>query len=158
VEAAFVVENTVPDQLDDMATFSEQLVVIAPASHPKIRRAQDVHADTIISFPYGCAYRRRLQAWLADGSVTPDKVLELSSYHAIVACVASGTGIAFAPRSVLDTLRATQSVAVYPLKQGSVNTCLVWRKGEPSSALRALHAEVAALRKKRKLGALKKVR
>jgi hypothetical protein len=40
----------------------------------------------------GCAYRRLLHAWLATGNIVPEKVLELSSYHMIVACVASGTG------------------------------------------------------------------
>jgi DNA-binding transcriptional LysR family regulator len=76
-------------------------------------------------------------------------MLELSSYHAIVACVASGTGIAFVPRSVLETIRGTaRSLAVYPLpaKTGKATTSLVWRTGEPSLALRALQAQVVALK------------
>ena len=74
----------------------------------------------------------------------PEKVLELSSYHAIVACVASGTGIAIVPRSVLETVRVSDSIAVYPVPEGQVQlkTYLVWRQGETSPALRALQAEV----------------
>jgi DNA-binding transcriptional LysR family regulator len=146
VEAAFVADCTVADQLELMPVFSEELVVIAPRSHPRIRRPQDVRSDTIISFPSGCAYRRHLQAWLAAGGVVPDKVLDLSSYHAIVACVASGTGIALAPRSVLETIRRTEAVTVHPLAdKRPVTTSLVWRKGESSLPLKALQAELTAL-------------
>ena len=101
-------------------------------------------ARKLHSFPAGCAYRRLLQSWLADGDVVPEKVLELSSYHAIVACVASGTGIAIVPRSVLQTVRVSDSVAVYPVPEGQVHLkpYLVWRQGETSPALRALQAEV----------------
>jgi len=143
VEAAFVADCSVADQLELMPVFSEELVVIAPRSHPRIRRPRDVKSDTIISFPSGCAYRRHLQAWLATGGVVPDKVLDLSSYHAIVACVAAGTGIAFAPRAVLDTIRKTEAVTIHPLPdKRPVTTSLVWRKGETSLPLKALQAEL----------------
>src|SRR5688572_1027460 len=148
VEAAFVADCSVADQLEMMPVFSEELVVIAPRSHPRIRRPQDVKSDTIISFPSGCAYRRHLQAWLATGDVVPDKVLDLSSYHAIVACVASGTGIAFAPRSVLETIRRTEAVTIHSLPdKRPVTTSLVWRKGETSLPLKALQAELTSSRK-----------
>ncbi len=144
-EAAFVAGRAEATGLQALAAFDEELVIAAPRSHPEIGCAQDVRTDTIISFPAGCAYRRLLQSWLADGDVAPEKVLELSSYHAIVACVASGTGIAIVPRSVLDTVRVSESIAVYPVSEEPVHlkTYLVWRKGETSPALRALRAEVS---------------
>ena len=151
VEAAFVADCKVADQLEMMPVYSEELVVIAPRSHPKIRRPQDVKSDTIISFPSGCAYRRHLQAWLATGGIVPDKVLDLSSYHAIVACVAAGTGIAFAPRAVLDTIRKTDAVSIHPLPdKRPVTTSLVWRKGEASLPLKALQAELTSSSRKAK--------
>jgi len=151
LEAAFVAECDSAAPVEAMPVFPEELVVVAPRSHARIRRAQDVRTDTVIAFPSGCAYRRRLQAWLAAGGIAPDKVLELSSYHAIVACVASGTGIALVPRSVLETIRGTRNVSVYPLasNQGRVTTSLVWRKGEGSLPLRAFRDELADFRKAR---------
>ena len=82
--------------------------------------------------------------YLAAGAVVPDKILELSSYHAMVACVASGTGIALVPRSVLETVRVRDSIAVYslPEEHARMTTYLVWRHGEISPALRALHMEI----------------
>ncbi len=144
IEGAFVADCVPTPQLEAMPAFQEELVVVASKSHPGIRRAEDVRADTVISFPLGCAYRRRIQAWLATGGIAPENVLELCSYHAIVACVASGTGIAIVPRSVLKTIRGAASVAIYPLppKTARATTSLIWRKGEPSLPLKALHAEV----------------
>jgi len=146
LEAAFVAGRVEAVGLETLVAFDEELVIIAPRSHPTIGCAQDVRTDTIISFPSGCAYRRLLQTWLAASAVVPEKVLELSSYHAIVACVASGTGIALVPRSVLETMRASDSIAVYPLTAEPVceQTHLVWRQGETSPALQALQAELLA--------------
>jgi len=144
LDAAFVVESAGASQLDVMPTFEEELVVVAHTGHARIQRARDVRADTVLAFPAGCAYRRRLQAWFAADDLVPERVLELSSYHAIVACAASGTGIAFIPRSVLDTVRGAENLALYPLtgREGNVTTCLVWRKGESSLALNALKSEL----------------
>ena len=149
LEAAFVADCRPSARLETMPAFREELVLVAPRSHPGIRRARDVRADTLITFPSGCAYRRRLQGWLGEDGVVPDKVLELGSYHAIVACVASGTGIAIVPRSVLETIRRDEGVAVYPLARATAasTTALAWRKGELSPPLKALQAEVARLRK-----------
>ena len=129
-----------------MLAFDEELVIIAPLAHPAIACAQDVGTDTIICFPVGCVYRRLLHAWLAAGNIVPEKVLELSSYHAMVACVASGTGIALVPRSVLETVRVRDSIAVYTLPEeyGRLQTYLVWRQGEVSLALRALQVHILA--------------
>jgi DNA-binding transcriptional LysR family regulator len=147
IEAAFVADCTAGPQMEALPAFAEELVLVAPRSHPPVRRPQDVRADTLIAFPAGCAYRRRLQGWLGNGSLVPERILELASYHAIVACVASGTGIALAPRSVLETIRSTGDVAIHPLEsqRGASVTSLVWRKGEQSPALKALQAELAAL-------------
>jgi DNA-binding transcriptional LysR family regulator len=148
LEAAFVADCKPAARLETMPAFREELVLVAPRSHPAVRRAADVRADTLIVFPTGCAYRRRLQGWLGEDGVVPDKVLELASYHAIVACVASGAGIGIVPRSVLETIRRHEGTAVYPLGRGRAasTTALVWRKGELSSPLKALQAAVAAIR------------
>jgi len=150
VEAAFVANYAGADPLESMPAFVEELVVIAPKTHPRIRGAEDVRTDTIISFPYGCAYRRLLQGWLATGGIAPEKILELGSYHAIIACVASGTGIAIVPRSVLATTSASGDVAAYPvtIKKGGIVTSLIWRKGEISLPLKVLLAELAERQRK----------
>jgi DNA-binding transcriptional LysR family regulator len=83
-----------------MPVFRERLVVIAPKEITAIKNAGDIRGMTVIAFAAGCSYRRTLEEWLARSKVTPERVLEFGSYHAIVACVAAGSGIALVPHSV----------------------------------------------------------
>lgn len=144
IDAAFVADFTNVQGLESRLAFNEEIVVIAPRLHPAIAKAKDVRANTIISFPVGCAYRRLLQAWLAKGDAVPARIMELGSYHAIVACVASGTGIAVVPRSVLKVTKTGDNIGVYPMdgKRGRVQTSLVWRRGDVSPALASLKKEL----------------
>ena len=144
VDAAFVAEVPASKELASMPLFAERLMVISSLDHRRIRRPEDVEGDSIIAFPNGCAYRRRLHRWLGDASSAAVRVLDLSSYHAIVACVASGTGIALVPESVLEAAQATQ-VRRHPIPKAcaDVVTPLIWRVGEESAALRALKEELA---------------
>lgn len=146
VEAAFVGEVPSSKEVVAERLFRERLVIIASLDHSPIRRPQDVDGDSVIAFPSGCAYRRVLQHWLGPARLASVRVLELSSYHAIVACVASGTGIALMPESVLDTVQQA-AVARYPLPKvhGEVTTPLIWRAADPSAALLALRKVATAV-------------
>ena len=144
VEAAFVAEPFAAKNLDSQPAFEEQLVLIAPASFPRIKAPTDIGRRTVIAFTTGCAYRRRLEDWLARGDVVPDRVMEFGSYHAIVACVAAGAGIAIVPRSVLRAIATKGEVAAYPLpaRVSKARTLLVWRQGHRSTALDAMRDEL----------------
>ena len=115
---------------------------------PAIRRAADVRADTLIVFPTGCAYRRRLQGWLGEDGVVPDKVLELASYtrssRASRPAPASASSRARCWRRSGAT-RGRRSIR-WAGERPPSTTALVWRKGELSAPLKALQAEVAAIR------------
>jgi DNA-binding transcriptional LysR family regulator len=96
----------------------------------------------VIAFATGCSYRRRLEAWLGRSGIAPAQVMEFASYHAIVACVAAGAGIAVVPRSVVRAVGARTTVRVHalPSEVARARTMLVWRPGHESAALRALRA------------------
>ena len=120
----------------------------APATS---RRAGDFEGDTLIAFPEGCAYRRVLQRWLGRDSLATFRVLELSSYHAIVACVTAGAGIALMPESVLDVIpQAGVRRHAIPKAQASITTPLVWRRGEISPSVLALRTLLATLPKQQR--------
>jgi DNA-binding transcriptional LysR family regulator len=139
VEAAFVAEAPVNKELAHQPLFRERLVIISATSHPPIRRPQDVEGDSVIAFPNGCYYRRVLQRWLGERRLPSIRVLELGSYHAIVACVASGTGIALVPESVLAMVQdAAVTRHALPKVHSDVVTPLVWRASGQSPALVAL--------------------
>ena len=148
LDAAFTAEPPAARVLEHIPVFAERLVVITNSDHPPIRRARDVEGASLIAFPEGCAYRRVLQRWLGRKSLATLRVLELNSYHAIVACVSSGTGIALVPESVLDTMPAAQVLRhAIPKVQANITTPLVWRRGEISPSVLALRTLIASLSK-----------
>jgi DNA-binding transcriptional LysR family regulator len=144
VEAAFAAEPFASKNLDSQLAFEERLVLIAPASSPRIRAPADIARRTVIAFTTGCTYRRRLEEWLARADVVPDRVMEFGSYHAIVACVAAGAGIAIVPRSVIGAIAVKEEVAAYPLPASvsRARTLLVWHQGHRSTALEALREQL----------------
>ena len=143
IEAAFVSDPYNGDGLEAQPAFVEELVLIAARS-TTIRSASDLHGCTIIAFASGCSYRRILEAWLVTCEVVPRRVLELASYHAIVACAAAGSGVAIVPRSVLKAVGSEELVRVLPLpaKVARTQTHLVWRAGHRSGVLEAMQDEV----------------
>ncbi|GJD51208.1 HTH-type transcriptional regulator GltR [Methylobacterium crusticola] len=139
VEAAFVSEPFERGNLSSMPVFAETLVLITARGAPGIRRAADLDGRTLVAFPHGCSYRRRLVEWLAEDGASPERILELSSYHAVVACVSAGAGAAIVPEEVLDRAVLGTAVERHPLPARlRVNrTHLAW-SGEASTPLRAL--------------------
>lgn len=144
IDAALVAtppdESVLTDSFDYVPVFSEELVMVTPRGHRAILAADDVALSTLIAFESGCAYRSYVERWYAEHDMRPARVLELGSYHAMIACVAAGAGVAVAPRSVLNLLPGgTQEVAIHPLDAiAPVPTLLLWRHGHCSAALEAL--------------------
>ena len=150
LDAAFVSEPPAEHTFEHVPVFAERLIVISSMNHTPIRRARDVDGDSIIAFPEGCAYRRVLQRWLGRDSLATLRVLELASYHAIVACATAGAGIALMPESVLDTMPEAKVLRhPIPKAQGLITTPLVWRRGEISPSVLALRTLVADLPKQK---------
>src|ERR1700730_11977258 len=150
LDAAFMAESPAGRAFEHIPVFAERLSVISSPDHPPIKRARDVEGASLIAFPEGCAYRRVLQRWLGRDSLASLRVLELSSYHAIVACVTAGAGIALMPESVLDTMpQAKVRRHPIPKAQAHITTPLVWRRGEISPSVLALRTLVASLPRQR---------
>jgi len=146
LDAAFIAERPSSNTLAHMPVFRERLAVISSLDHKPIRNSRDAQGQSLIAFPDGCAYRRSLQRWLRRDSLTTSRVLELSSYHAIVACVAAGAGIALMPEAVLDSMPQVRVRRnPIPRSQSEIVTPLIWRKGEASPPVLALRTLVAAI-------------
>lgn len=146
LDAAFIAERPSSRTLAHLPVFRERLTVISSLDHAPIRNSRDTEGHSLIAFPDGCAYRRALQRWLRRDSLTTSRVLELSSYHAIVACVAAGAGIALMPEAVLDTMpQAHVRRNRIPRSQSDIVTPLIWRKGEISPPVLALRTLVASI-------------
>jgi DNA-binding transcriptional LysR family regulator len=146
LEAAFVAEPFVADDLETQPVFSEELVLIAPKDAAAIKAPKDLGHTTVIGFPAGCSYRRRLETWLARGRSTSERFMEVGSYHAIVACVAAGAGIAVVPKSVLAISIAEKAVSQHrlPSSIAVARTHLIWRNGYRSMPLSVMRDLLSA--------------
>ncbi len=139
IEAAFISEPFDQGNLNRIKVFEEELVIISSAQVNTITNPQDIKDTTVVAFAHGCSYRHCLVEWLAQAKVSPKRFLELSSYHAIVACVAAGAGIAIIPASILNHVVIGDAVNHHSLPNHlRVNsTYLVWY-GNASAQLKAL--------------------
>jgi DNA-binding transcriptional LysR family regulator len=149
VDAALIATQPDPgwagDLFEAVPVFREELVMLTPRGHRPIREARDIALSTLIAFERGCAYRIYVEKWYMEHGIRPARVLELGSYHAIVACVAAGAGVAVAPRSVLELQHDMNNIAIHSLGDlGTIDTLLVWRRGHFSSALKALRETLLA--------------
>src|SRR6476659_8004706 len=139
LEAAFVSEPFTAPSLQARRVFDERLVLVTSKAISKVSGPVDLGRSTLIAFAQGCSYRKRIEEWLGSANVMPERILEFSSYQAMIACVAAGTGFAVVPKSVLESLRATKTVRQHALpKRFSYNrTYIVWH-GDPSPSLMCL--------------------
>jgi len=148
-----VVESPVSERR--MRDLFEAMVIVAGAGHPPIKSPRDARPQTVLAFESGCAYRQRLEDWFARHGEMPDRIIEITSYHAILGCAVAGMGIALVPRLVLSTFPDAKLLSVHSLPPGldRIQTVLIWRKGTLSPKVRALsevlleHAEVPKARR-----------
>ncbi|MFM0325713.1 LysR family transcriptional regulator [Caballeronia glebae] len=149
VDAAVLARPIEPDtlpaeQFEFVPVFEEELTLVTPRGQHPASLAREVAGLTLIAFERGCAYRSYAMRWYEQQGIRPARVLELGSYHAIVACVAAGAGVAVAPRSVLELARLDDEVDLHPMGEfGRIDTLLVWRKGHASAALGAMRELLA---------------
>ena len=120
------------------------MVVISSLEHPPITRAKDAANQTLFAFRPSCSYRLRFESWFQQDGAVPGAIMEIQSYHAMLACAASGAGIAMIPRSVLSLLPGHERVAVHALPDDIAHTAtwLIWRRDAFNPNIRALKMQI----------------
>jgi DNA-binding transcriptional LysR family regulator len=138
--AGLVDGPVVYDELNGCIAFPEKMVIISPLEHLPIRSAQDASGETLFAFRPRCSYRLRLESWFKHDGISPASIMEIQSYHAMLACVASGAGLALIPHSVLSQLPGHERVQVHTLPPLFANTAtwLMWRRDAFNPNVRAL--------------------
>ncbi|HEQ0131442.1 TPA: LysR family transcriptional regulator, partial [Pseudomonas aeruginosa] len=127
------------DGLEGLPMFEERMVLVTENGHPPVRGPEDVAGSAVIAFRPRCSYRLLLESWFASARVSMGRVMEIESYHSMLACVVAGGGVALMPVSMLQSLPGRESVAVHALAEpfARASTWLVWRKGMVGANLKA---------------------
>lgn len=139
-DAALVAGPVDDDRLLATPVYRERIVAITALGHPPIHDGAALARTTLLTFEPGCAYRGRLETWFALHGVKPESTVELSSYHAMISCAASGMGIALVPESLLDSLpqiRDTVRHHTLPESLAHSDTLFIRRKDTSSPAAEA---------------------
>jgi DNA-binding transcriptional LysR family regulator len=146
LDAALAAEPIIEGPFEKVLVYDEELVIVAPPGHRPIRSPRDCEPQTILAFECGCSYRARMEQWFALAGEVPEKIIEMSSWHAILGCTAAGMGIAVLPRMVLTSFPEQKFLSLHPLPAGleRTPTMLIWRRGANSPNVRALHELLAA--------------
>jgi len=139
LDAALVAEPIEDERFDKALIYDEELVLVAEAGHPPIRSPRDVQEKCVLAFEHGCPYRLRMQQWFARSGKLPERLVEMSSWHAIIGCTAARMGISLMPRMLLSSFPAKLlSTHPLPAELSHAPTILIWRKGSPSPKISAL--------------------
>jgi DNA-binding transcriptional LysR family regulator len=140
VDAALTA-GVIPDApFEKLPIYEEEMVIVAAAGHPPIKSPRDAVSRTVLVFENGCPYRKRLEQWFALKDEMPERMIEMSSHHAMLGCVVIGMGISMMPRMVVNTFPERKRLSIHPLpmKMDKEITWLIWRKGARSPKLDAL--------------------
>jgi DNA-binding transcriptional LysR family regulator len=143
LDCAFVALDAQPESqhyiqetgLQTQIIWQEQLVLLLPPGEMAAAPAHVV-SRTLIAFPEGCSYRRLAKQALQAEPHLGWIVHDIPSYHAMIACVAAGMGVALLPESVLALSVANAAhLRYFPVCQA--DTALLWRCGYATPAFDA---------------------
>lgn len=138
LDAAFAAEPLPEEPFEMRHAFLEDLVIVAPPRYPRID--EPGQPPTLIAFEAGCPHRKRMENWFARAETMPERIIEMSSYHAMLGCIAAGMGISLMPRAVLSTFPDSDRLTLHELPDGydKAWTMLFWRRGAHSPKIGAL--------------------
>lgn len=145
--AAAMVDGPIEyDDINGCIAFRERMVIISPMGESPLENPPGRSGHTVFAFRATCSYRTRLQAWIKHTGLTVNNILEIQSYHSMVACVASGAGIAMVPQSVLEQLPGHERVQANEIEDQFADTAtwLIWRRDAFSPNVRALKELIIA--------------
>jgi DNA-binding transcriptional LysR family regulator len=140
LDGALVAEPIADAPFEKIPLYDEELVIVAAANHPPIKSPRDVSGRPVLAFEAGCPYRQRMEDWFAGSGEMSDRIIETSSYHAILGCAVAGMGISIVPRIVLKTFPDLKLLSVHPLpaQLHIAPTVFIRRKGAVSPKVGAL--------------------
>ncbi|MED3687260.1 LysR family transcriptional regulator [Peribacillus butanolivorans] len=143
LDGAFVAGPINHPDLIQKEVFEEELILITDTVHPPISSIKDIQTRTLLVFHTGCAYREKLEKWLQQENMIPNKIMEFGTIDGIIGCVVAGLGISMLPQSVIakhvqDGILRQHSI---PNLYGKVKTVFIYRKDKyvPASLIKFIN-------------------
>jgi LysR family transcriptional regulator, cell division regulator len=130
LDGAFVAGPVDHPDLIQKKLIEEELVLITDMLHPSMSSIKDIRTRTLLVFRSGCSYRAKLQQWLHQEGITPNKIMEFGTLEAILGCVSAGLGVSMLPHAVVEKYVQDGSLKQHPIPNpfGKVDTVFIYRK------------------------------
>ncbi|SEJ90427.1 DNA-binding transcriptional regulator, LysR family [Sphingobium sp. AP50] len=119
--------------LRSKVAFVDEMLLVTELSHRDVHQPADLECGELYGFRHDCSFRFRMDRWLSAGDRLDMPVIEIESYHTMLACVSAGMGAAWMLRSILKTLPGHHQVKAHSLgEHGRTEIHFVWRDGHLS--------------------------
>jgi DNA-binding transcriptional LysR family regulator len=149
LEAALICRNESDARLETIPLYGDEVVLVAPKHKDPLARGNK-DDFVLLSFDDDCPLRHQIERHVREAVRAPSRVVEMSSNHALLGCVAAGMGVGMMPESVLPTFPGHKHLNVHrmPKEVAKKRIALTWRRGMRSARIDALVETLTAARKK----------
>jgi DNA-binding transcriptional LysR family regulator len=139
LEAAMICRNDADARLETLPLYDDEVVLVAPKQKDPLARGSKGDF-VLLSFDDDCPLRHQIERYVREHIRAPSRVIEMSSNHALLGCVAAGMGVGMMPKSVLPTFPGHRHLNVHriPHEVAKKRIALTWRKGMRSARIDAL--------------------
>lgn len=139
LEAAMICNYDDDPRFEKVWLYDDEVVLVAPKSKDPLARGNS-DDFVLLSFDDDCPLRHQIERHVRDNIRPPSRVIEMSSNHALLGCVAAGMGIGMMPESVLPTFPGNKHLNIHrmPKEVAKKRIMLTWRKGMRSARIDAL--------------------
>lgn len=131
LDGAFVTKSNIiydPD-VAEIEVFNEKLVLVTAYTKQEAS-IEKLIEQPLLRFSDGCGYRAKLNDYLLDEQIIPNKVMELGTLETTLGSVMSGLGIAYVPYSTIKEHVRQKRIQYYelPKKYSHITTSFIYRK------------------------------
>lgn len=127
LDGAFVTGPVKHPFIDSCEVFREELIIAT--KNPSFA-IEDAAKIPLLLFNKGCRYRERLEGWLKEEGVVPQKIMQFGTFDTIIGSVAAGIGMTIVPRSSVSTLLQEGKLKGYQVPEpfNEISTVFIHRK------------------------------
>lgn len=150
VDAGFIHDAPVPDELDEHVIEMERLVCCLPRRHRLAGRSrialEQLAGERVLVFAreYAAHYHDHITGLLRAAGVEPYTPYRLRNWFTVVALVAQGMGVSLVPRSLSRGDLGDVVHVEIEGRQAEHKVSLIWRRDSPNEALAAFRRFVRA--------------
>ncbi|MBY0530361.1 MAG: LysR family transcriptional regulator [Xanthobacteraceae bacterium] len=151
LEAALISGYDDDPRFEKLPLYDDEVVLVAPKSKDPLARGNK-NDFVLLSFDDDCPLRHQIERYVREEIRPPSRVIEMSSNHALLGCVAAGMGIGMMPESVLPGFPGHRHLNVHrmPKDVARKRIILTWRKGMRSARIDALVETLTSPKKRAK--------